>query len=478
MNASIRAARIATVIRSRTSFHQLLGRNCESPWKNRLYSSSASLASSASSIVPITNGSNLPTTLIDFAISAKIEGEESQVAMVTLRPGEMLRAESGAMLFMTHGVEMNTDMQGVSAAFSRMMTGQNVFLTDFTYSGDKHGIVGLGTDFPSKIIRLTLEDYDNSTIICQRGAYLASNPSVNIDMEFTKKLGTGFFGGQGFILQRLSGQGDVLIKAGGTLVEKDLVDEEVLRVASGSIVAFTSTVEYDIQMMPGIKNVMFGGEGLFVTTLKGPGKVWLQGMPPDRMIAEIARRVPSGGPGIGIPIGLGGGGSSESTGEAAAGGADAATVGGGVTDAAAPDMVTTADQAIEADRQATVASSGMMGSNVDADSPTELFGDAAPDDATLATGPSSSTVDSSGADDGFFKETTFNDDVTSTTFDETSFSDDTSFSNDMEQPTEEGFWNEGDPATTDVFDSGTTEEAATNSSSIFSTLWDFFTGDD
>lgn len=399
--------------------------------------------------------------------------------MVTLRPGETLRAESGAMLFMTHGVEMNTDLQGASAAFSRFMTGQNVFLTDFTYNGDKQGMVGLGTDFPSKIVRLSLEDYDNSTLICQRGAYLASNPSVNIEMEFTKKLGTGFFGGQGFILQRLSGQGDVLVKAGGTLVEKDLEEGEVLRVTSGSIVAFTSTVEYDIQMMPGIKNVMFGGEGLFVTTLQGPGKVWLQGMPPDRMIAEIARRVPSGGPGIGIPIGIGGGGSSETVGEAAGGTADAAAAAGAgaASDAGIGGMAAASEQAIEADRQATIASSGMMGSNADADSPSELFGDAAPRDATPSTNAGSST-DSVGGSDDVFKETTFTDDATSTTFEENSFSDETSFSSELDPPMDESQWNETDETITEVFDSGVAEEAASTSSSILRTLWDFFTGDD
>eukprot|EP00980_Cylindrotheca_fusiformis_P015461 scaffold4347_cov117-Cylindrotheca_fusiformis.AAC.5 len=228
-----------------------------------------------SSNVPATTevGDNLPSKQIDLSVSAKIEGEESQIATIKLRPGETLRAESGAMLFMTHGVEMATDLHGASAAFSRMMTGQNVFLTDFTYKGDKgEGTVGLGTDFPSKIIRLSLEDYEDSTLICQRGAYLASNPSVNIEMAYTKSLSAGFFGGQGFILQKLTGQGDVLLKAGGTLVEKELEEGETLRVTSGSIVALTSTIDYDIQMMPGIKNAMFGGEGLFVATLKGPGK--------------------------------------------------------------------------------------------------------------------------------------------------------------------------------------------------------------
>jgi uncharacterized protein (TIGR00266 family) len=242
-------------------------------WKHLSSSSSAAVATISD------NSNNLPTKLIDFSIAAKIEGEESQIAKVKLRPGEVLRAEAGAMLYMTDGVEMNTSLQGASAAFTRMMTGQNVFLTDFTYNGTKEGTVGLGTDFPSKIVRLTLEDYENSTLICQRGAYIASNPSVDISMEATKSLSAGFFGGQGFILQRLSGKGDVLVKAGGTLVVKDLHEGERLRVTSGSIVAFTSSVHYDIQMMPGVKNVMFGGEGLFVTSLTGPGRVWMQGMP-------------------------------------------------------------------------------------------------------------------------------------------------------------------------------------------------------
>jgi uncharacterized protein (TIGR00266 family) len=480
MNASIRAARTATLARRRVASLRRCRSDAATLCSVRQYSSTPFSASS--SIVPTGDGNHLPSTLIDFSISAKIEGEESQVAMVTLRPGETLRAESGAMLFMTHGVEMNTDLLGASSAFSRMMTGQNVFLTDFTYNGDKgEGTVGLGTDFPSKILRLSLEDYENSTLICQRGAFMASNPSVNIEMEFTKKLGAGFFGGQGFILQRLSGQGDVLVKAGGTLVQKDLEEGEVLRVTSGSIVAFTSTVEYDIQMMPGIKNAMFGGEGLFVTTLHGPGKIWLQGMPPDRMISEIARRVPSGGPGIGIPIPIGlggGGGGSEAAGEAAGGDAAAAAAGGAAAGAGAEipeDMVAATDQAIDADRQATVASSGMMGSDADANSPSELFGDAAPKDAGSTFDPAGSTGSS---DDGVFKETTFTDDGTATTLDETTFSDDTSFSSDdFEQP-QEDFWGDGDQTTTDVFDSGATEEASSTASSVFTTLWDFFTGDD
>ena len=422
--------------------------------------------------------------MIDFSVSVKIEGEESQVAMVTLRPGETLRAESGAMLFMTQDVQMNTDLQGASAAFSRIMTGQNMFLTDFTYTGEKgEGTLGLGTDFPSKIVRLTLNDYEGSALICQRGAYLASNPSVEISMEATKSLSAGFFGGQGFILQRLSGQGDVLVKAGGTLVEKELEAGEQLRVTSGSIVAFTTTVDYDIQMMPGIKNAMFGGEGLFVTTLTGPGKVWLQGMPADRMIAEIARRVPSGGPGIGIPIGMGGGGSSSDGGATAAGtaeGAGGAAAGGMAADPAGGVPVT--DATVEADRQATVASSGMSmdseNSNIDANSPTELFGDVAPQGEDPIKGADSASP--SAASDTGFQETTFMDDGTSSTMDETTFSDDTSFSSsEFEQPSDDS-WASGDQTTTDVFSSTppeVPEDAGNSVSSILSTIWDFFTDD-
>lgn len=126
-------------------------------------------------------------------------------------------------------------------------------------------------------------------------------------------LSKGFFGGEGFVLQALTGQGDVFVTAGGTLIKRELDEGEELRISSGCLVGFTNGVEYDVQMMQGYKNVLFGGEGLFVTTLKGPGIVWLQGQPPQRMISEIARRVPSGGGiGLAVPIGGMGGGGGES----------------------------------------------------------------------------------------------------------------------------------------------------------------------
>jgi len=137
-------------------------------------------------------------------------------------------------------------------------------------------------------------------------------------MEFTKSLSSGFFGGEGFVLQALTGEGDVFVKAGGTLIRRDLEEGEQLRISSGCLVAFTAGVDYDVQMVPGIKNAMFGGEGLFMTTLTGAGTVWLQGQPPQRMISEIARRVPSGGIGLAVPVpGMGGGGSEGGDGESA-----------------------------------------------------------------------------------------------------------------------------------------------------------------
>lgn len=366
-----------------------------------------------------------------------------------------------------------------------MLTGQNLFLTDFRYEGTSGtGTVCLGTDFPSKILRFRLAEHPGSALICQKGAYMASNESVDIAMEFTKSLTAGFFGGQGFVLQKLSGEGDVLIKGGGTVVKKELREGETLRVTSGSIIAFESTIQYDVQMMPGIKNAMFGGEGLFITSLTGPGSVWLQGMPPDRMIAEIARRVPGGGIGLGIPIGLGGGGGGG--GEAAAG--DAAVGGGATDDAAAAaaggdagSAVSATDAAVEADRNATVASSGLSSPDaaaaIDSDSPSALFGDAAP--ADVVTKPDASPP-SSAADE---YASSANTDSTDPTFDDASFSSqqssepsfDDEFSTDGSS-SEDGNFNDGE-----LFDdtaSSATENVVEQGQSMFSQLWDFFSGDD
>lgn len=419
---------------------------------------------------------------VDFELKARIEGEESHVVTIELDPGECVRAESGSMIFMTETVQMNTTLggAGASAAFQRMMTGQNLFLTDFACAGGP-GTLCLGTDFPSKILRLNLQEVEGEALVCQRGAYLASNPTVNIEMAFTKSLSAGFFGGQGFVLQKLTGRGDVLVKGGGTIVVHDLREGEKWRVTSGSIVAFESSVDYDVQMMPGIKNAMFGGEGLFVTTLTGPGRVWLQGMPPDRMIAEIARRVPSGGGlGFGIPIMGGGGGGGSGGGEASDAAAAAAEA-----SASAGEQVAATDAAVAADRQATVASSGVTddaAGQVDADSPSALFGDAAPKDASSAAAAAEESASTFGEPETApSSEPSFDDDMdafSTSTSSEPSF-DDTTFSDEFSQNT--------DASDGELFDDTFTSETADaagaaasegGGSSILSTLWDFFMGDD
>ncbi|KAG7353723.1 TIGR00266 family protein [Nitzschia inconspicua] len=249
---------------------------------------------------------------IDFDVCSKIEGNESQIVTIQLEPGQVLRAESGAMMYMTNGVQMNTTTGGgLSEGFRRMMTGQNFFISDYTYEGDPGttGTVALGTDFPSKIIRLNVDEYGGK-LVCQKGALLCCSHTINIEMEFTRTMTGGFFGGEGFILQALTGEGDVFLKAGGTLIRRDLEPGEELRISSGCLVAFSHGVDYDVQMIKGFQNIIGSGEGLFMTTLTGPGVVWLSGMPPERLIAEISRRVPSGGGlAFGVPIGVGGGGS-------------------------------------------------------------------------------------------------------------------------------------------------------------------------
>eukprot|EP00523_Entomoneis_sp_CCMP467_P008890 CAMPEP_0168737582 /NCGR_PEP_ID=MMETSP0724-20121128/10470_1 /TAXON_ID=265536 /ORGANISM="Amphiprora sp., Strain CCMP467" /LENGTH=341 /DNA_ID=CAMNT_0008784855 /DNA_START=124 /DNA_END=1149 /DNA_ORIENTATION=- len=253
---------------------------------------------------------------IDFDVQSKVEGNESQIVTVTLEPGQVLRAESGALMYMTDGVEMNTTTGGgLSAGFQRMLTGQNFFISDYRYTRDDGGTgqVALGTDFPSKIVRLNVAEYGGK-VTCQKGALLCASHTIDIQMEFSKNLSTGFFGGEGFVLQGLTGTGDVFVKAGGTLLRRELADGEPLRISSGCLVAFSAGVDYDVQMVKGLTNMFGGGEGMFLTTLTGPGTVWLQGQPPERMIGEIARRVPSGGgPGLVVPLGGGGGGGDASS---------------------------------------------------------------------------------------------------------------------------------------------------------------------
>ncbi len=357
---------------------------------------------------------------------------------------------------------MHTNLEGgISSGFKRMLTGQNLFVSDFTYTGPTQGEVALGTDFPSKILRLNLDDYAENTLICQKGAFLCAPHTVSIEMEFTKSLTGGFFGGEGFILQKLTGTGDVFVKAGGMLVRRVLQSGEILRISSGCLVAFTRGVEYDVQMVSGFKNVMFGGEGLFFTTLTGPGTVWLQSMPPDRMISEIARKMPSAGPGIGLGIPLGGGSSTTSTETTS----DVETI-PPVTD----------DAAIEADRQATVASSGWdsmddtsvhhNSAHLDPDSPASLFGDAAHKDHTSAIGSDNYIHE----EDHQERYDSVIDDTDSTSFSTERNIDDDTKDFDFDDDTK------FDDSSVD-FGGDEVNQTAEAAKSILSQLWDFFNRD-
>jgi uncharacterized protein (TIGR00266 family) len=221
--------------------------------------------------------------LIDY----NIIGDDMQIVEIELDPGEGVRAEVGAMMYMQEGLEMQTGTGGgLFKGFKRMLTGDGFFITTFlnTAAGKKH--VAFGAPYPGKIIPLELGEM-GGTFICQKDSFLCAANGVDIDIAFTKRMGAGLFGGEGFILQRLSGNGLAFVHAGGTIIRRELGEQETLRVDTGCIVAFAPTVDYDIQFVGGFKNAMFGGEGLFLARLSGPGTVYLQSLPLSRLADRI-----------------------------------------------------------------------------------------------------------------------------------------------------------------------------------------------
>ncbi|CAB1113862.1 unnamed protein product [Ectocarpus sp. CCAP 1310/34] len=332
---------------------------------------------------------------LDFDMASKVEGQESQMVTFELEPGQVIRAEAGNLVFMEDGIEMDTNTGGgASSMFRRVITGQNMFVTDYVNHGDASAKVGLGTDVPSKIVRLPLAAYGGE-VICQRGAFLAGSHTIDIQTEFTKMM-AGFFGGEGFVLQRLTGKGDAFVKASGPLIQRELREGETLRVSAGSVVAFSTSVEYDVQTIPGFKNVVFGGEGLFITKLTGPGTVFLQGLPFDRMVDQIARRIPGGrgGGGMPIPVGVGGGGGQD--GEDAGGEGARAEGGDGVAAAAA---------ATGGAGEESTTSASDAGTDSEAGSSNDLFGDAAPPTSSAsASFPGNEPADGFNEADAGFSE--------------------------------------------------------------------------
>lgn len=234
----------------------------------------------------------------NHVIDYRIFGEEMQYVEVELDPNETAVAEPGAFMMMDDGIEMqtmfgdgsnqqNTGLLGkLFNAGKRMLVGENLFMTAFTNvsNGKKH--VSFASPYPGKIIALDLLRLGGK-IICQKDAFLCAAKGVSIGIEFQRKLGTGLFGGEGFIMEKLEGDGMAFMHAGGHVLEKELQPGEILKIDTGCIVGFTANVDYDIQFVGGIKNTIFGGEGLFFAQLRGPGRVWIQSLPVSRLAGRI-----------------------------------------------------------------------------------------------------------------------------------------------------------------------------------------------
>ncbi len=237
-------------------------------------------------------------------IDYKIVGEEMQFVEVTLDPGEACIAEAGSFMYMEPGIEMETIFGDGSAqsqggglmgkllsAGKRVLTGESLFMTVFSNTGVGRKSVAFASPYPGKIIPMDLKLHGR-TMLCQKDAFLCAAKGVAVGIAFQRKLGAGLFGGEGFILQKLEGDGLAFIHAGGTIVERDLAAGETLRLDTGCLVAFEPRVNYDIQFVGGIKTAMFGGEGIVFATLTGPGKVWLQSLPFSRLAGRIFAAAP------------------------------------------------------------------------------------------------------------------------------------------------------------------------------------------
>ncbi|MDX1531748.1 MAG: TIGR00266 family protein, partial [Rhodothermales bacterium] len=220
-------------------------------------------------------------------IDYTIRGDDMQLVEIELDPGEGVRAEAGAMLYHTAGVQMQTGTEGgLFRGFKRMVTGESFFITSFVQGGTGTGRVAFAAPYPGKIVPLELGALGGQ-FLCQKDAFLCAAQGIEIEVAFTKRLGAGLFGGEGFILQRLEGDGRAFVHAGGTVMEKVLEPGERLKVDTGCLVAFDTSVDYDIEFQGGFRNALFGGEGLFVTTLTGPGLVFLQSLPFSRLADRI-----------------------------------------------------------------------------------------------------------------------------------------------------------------------------------------------
>jgi uncharacterized protein (TIGR00266 family) len=237
-------------------------------------------------------------------IDYKVIGDDIQIVEIELDPGETVIAEAGAMNYMDAGITFEAKMgdgskptEGVLGKLmsvgKRAITGESLFMTHFTNTAGGKKSVAFAAPYPGKVIPINMAEV-NGELLCQKDAFLCAALGIEVGIAFTKRLGVGFFGGEGFILQRLRGSGKAFVHAGGTVIKKEL-QNETLRVDTGCLVAFTSGIKYDIQLAGNLKSMVFGGEGLFLATLTGSGTVYLQSLPFSRMADRILRHAPSVG---------------------------------------------------------------------------------------------------------------------------------------------------------------------------------------
>lgn len=239
-------------------------------------------------------------------IDYQIIGDDMQAVIITLDPDEAVVAEAGTMMYMDPDIEMATSMSmkeeggffgKLFEAGKRVVTGESFFVTFFGNHGGVRRDVAFAAPYPGRIVPVELSDHGGS-LTCQKDAFLCAARGVDVDIAFQRKLGTGFFGGEGFILQRVkspSGEGQAFLHACGSILRRDLQPGEVLRVDTGCLVAFEESVQYDIQWVKGVKNKLFGGEGLFYAALTGPGTVWMQTLPFSRLANRIYAAAPQTG---------------------------------------------------------------------------------------------------------------------------------------------------------------------------------------
>ncbi len=236
-------------------------------------------------------------TRTNHEIDYRIMGEEMQCVEVELDPGETAIAEAGSFMMMDEGIQMETifgdgtnQQKGflgkLWSAGKRVLTGESLFMTTYSNVGQGKKTVTFASPYPGKVLPMDLARLGGK-LVCQKDSFLCAAKGVSVGIEFQRKLGTGLFGGEGFIMQKLEGDGMAFVHAGGYVMEKELMPGELLKVDTGCIVAFAPTVDYDIQFVGGIKNTLFGGEGLFFATLRGPGKVWIQSLPISRLASRI-----------------------------------------------------------------------------------------------------------------------------------------------------------------------------------------------